>query len=318
MSVDFTVAIRTYNGAERLPEVLDQLQQQVGTQEISWEVLVVDNNSRDQTAEIVSRYAQQWRQDCPFRYVFEPQQGATYARVRAVQAANSQDLIGFLDDDNIPADNWVAEAYRFGRDRPQVGAYGGIIHAKLDQPPPPYFDQVKLFLAIYDRGPTAFQYERHAKPRRIPAGPGCVIRKQAWQDCVPQQLALQGQVDETTKVMQGPSEDLEIMYYIQNSNWEVWHNPNMEIWHHIPPKRLEREYLLRVSRASGMSTYALRMARLDAWQRSLMPVLTPLYALSDGYKALTYYVQHRHQFAEDVAKACEFESKMGRLLSPFL
>jgi hypothetical protein len=118
--------------------------------------------------------------------------------------------------------------------------------------------------------------------------------------------------------MQGPSEDLEIMYYIQNSNWEIWHNPNMEIWHHIPPKRLEREYLLRVSRASGMSTYALRMARLDAWQRSLMPVLTPLYALSDGYKALTYYVQHRHQFAEDVAKACEFESKMGRLLSPFL
>lgn len=317
MVVDFTVTICTYNGATRLPAVLDQLKKQQGTDAIQWEVLVIDNNSQDETAAVVERYQQQWRQDCPLRYEFEPKQGVSYARDRAIQAAHSQELVGFLDDDNLPAENWVIEAYRFGQEHPQAGAYGGIVHAKLDQVPPPYFEQVKILFAIYNRGPVPFRYDRAAKPRRIPAAPGSVIRKQAWQDCVPEKLLLQGR-DEANKTMLGACEDLEVMYYIQNSEWEVWHNPDMEIWHHIPARRLTQEYLLKVARTSGLSNHALRLARLHPWQKPLMKLMLPLYLFSDAYKAFSFYLKHQHQFAEDMSKVCEFESRMGRLISPFI
>lgn len=316
--MDFTVAICTYNGADRLPAVLDRLYRQTETQGIQWEVLVIDNNSYDNTKDVVLEYQQRWREDCSLRYDVESRQGVAYARSKAVQVAKSSDLIGFLDDDNWPSETWVAEAYRFGQEHPDAGAYGGIIHAQLDETPPDYFDRIKLLFAIYNRGNKPLQYHRSAKPRRIPAGPGSVIRKRAWYECMPKTLQLQGR-DEAGKTMLGSCEDLEMMYYIQNGNWEIWHNPKMAVWHHIPTRRLQRDYLLKVARTSGLSNHALRAARLHSSYRAvLMPILTPLYALSDSYKAWSYYLKHRHQFASDVVKACEFESRMGRLLSPFV
>lgn len=317
MSLDFTVAICTYNGAKLLPAVLDQLRKQVGTEGLQWEVIVVDNNSSDDSAAVVTQYIEQWRPDCQLRYVFEGRQGVSYARTRAIEEAKSRELIGFLDDDNLPDENWVLEAYRFGQEHPQAGVYGGIVHAKLDEQPPSYFDKIKLLFAIYNRGAVPFCYERSAKPRRIPAAPGSVVRKQAWRECVPPRLLLQGR-DEANKTMLGACEDLEVMYYIQNSNWEVWHNPKMEIWHHIPAKRLESQYLLKVAHTSGLSNHALRTARLHPWQRPLMMLLIPIYFLSDLYKALSYYLKYKDQLTQDISKACELESRMGRLMSPFM
>ncbi|MFB2922231.1 hormogonium polysaccharide biosynthesis glycosyltransferase HpsE [Aerosakkonema funiforme] len=314
--MDLTVAIATYNGAKRLPEVLDQLQKQVGTDGIEWEVLVVDNNSNDNTAAVISDYAKQWRPDSELRYVFEQRQGQSYARSRAVQSAKSKDLIGFLDDDNLPAENWVAEAYNFGKENPKVGAYGGIIHAKLDGNAPSYFDQIKGYLTIYDRGAIPFCYKRSAKPRRIPAAPGSVIRKQAWQECVPppEKLLIKGRDEKTMAA----GEDAEVMFYIQNSKWEVWHNPKMEIWHHIPSHRLEKTYLLKLARGYGLSNHLTRVARFYQWQRPLLNFLLPFYTFRDIIKVLSYYLQYRNAIQNDVGKACEFQSKIGQLYSPYL
>jgi glycosyltransferase involved in cell wall biosynthesis len=42
--VNLTVAICTYNGENRIVDVLEKLQSQIGTEEISWEILIIDNN----------------------------------------------------------------------------------------------------------------------------------------------------------------------------------------------------------------------------------------------------------------------------------
>lgn len=312
--MDFTIAIATYNGAQRLPEVLDALLEQAGTEGMQWEVLVVDNNSQDQTARVVEQYTQRWRPDSQLRYLFEAKQGAAYARECAVREASS-DLIGFLDDDNIPAVNWLVEAYRFGCDRPQVGAYGGKIHAKLDQPPPPYFDQVRSYLTVYDRGNELFQYQRNAKPRRIPPAPGVVIRKQAWQEVVPppEKLLVRGRDEKS--MMAG--EDAEIMFRIQNAQWEVWHNPKMEVWHHIYSHRLEQEYLLKLARGYGLSNHLVRLSRYASWQHPFLQLLIPLYTLRDSLKLFTYYWKNQKILAQDLGKACELQSKIGQLYSPY-
>ena len=71
MGVDFTVAIPTYNGEKRLPEVLERLRnscqhalRQAQRQPYRWEVIVVDNNSTDNTAKVVRSYQANWPKEC--------------------------------------------------------------------------------------------------------------------------------------------------------------------------------------------------------------------------------------------------------------
>jgi glycosyltransferase involved in cell wall biosynthesis len=316
MPIDFTVAIRTYNAEKRLPQVLDRLLTQTSTDGLRWEVLVVDNNSTDCTTAVVAEYAQRWRSDSQLRWVSEPRQGSSYARDRAMQESASNDLVGFLDDDNLPAENWVVEAYRFGQAHPHVGAYGSNIYPQFEQPPPANFNEINFLLAVHAQGEGAFQYKK-TYPRHVPVGPGCVIRKQAWQEAVPDRRRLRGR-DETWTVMAASAEDVEIMYYIQTSHWEVWHNGAMQVWHLMPPRRLEATYLLKVAQSSGLSAHACRIARLSPRMRPLMPLFTPVFLLVSAGKVVYYYLRYHRQFATNIAKACLFERQKGILLSAFL
>ncbi|HEY9617919.1 MAG TPA: hormogonium polysaccharide biosynthesis glycosyltransferase HpsE [Microcoleaceae cyanobacterium] len=315
MPIDFTVAIRTYNGATRLPKVLDQLLQQTGTAGITWEVLVVDNNSQDETATVVKHYAQHWRQDSQLKYCFEPRQGSSYARDRAMQEA-SADLVGFLDDDNIPADNWVAASYHFGQAHPHVGAYGCNIHAQLDGTPPVGFEQINYLLAIEDRGSADFPYQKK-NWRLIPSNPGTVIRKQAWQAVVPSRRRLRGR-DDSFKLRVSSAEDLEVLYYIHSSPWEIWHNAATKVWHQIPTKRLDQEYFLKLAWNFGLSAHALRIARLRPWLRPFMPLLIPVYVGFSATRLAIFYLKYRGEVTTNLNKACQLRSLQGYLISPFV
>jgi glycosyltransferase involved in cell wall biosynthesis len=305
--VDFTVAIPTYNGANRLPEVLEQLREQINTENVSWEIIVVDNNSTDGTAHVVSNYQATWVADCPLRYYFEAQQGAAFARQQAVEQARGK-FIGFLDDDNLPAPDWVAAAYAFGQAYPQAGAFGSQIHGDFESNPPEYLKSIACFLAIIDRGGQAYRHE--PKHKILPPGAGLVVRKEAWEKAVPKRLFLNHQGRKTGLA----SEDLEAVLHIQQAGWEIWYNPAMVVAHKISPWRLEKDYLVSVVRCIGLSRHHLRMLRLTSWQR---PLATLLYLLNDFLKL----VQHRLQYPEvtdsDVVVACKRQLLVSSLMSPF-
>ncbi|MEM1255199.1 MAG: glycosyltransferase, partial [Cyanobacteria bacterium P01_H01_bin.21] len=153
----FSVVICTYNGESRLPTLLDRLRSQHLPHPLTWEILIVDNNSHDQTAQCIRAYQQQWPEHIPLRYLFEPRQGLAYARRCAIRAVNSE-LIGFLDDDTLPANDWVAQAYKFGQHHPHIGAYGSAIDGRYESEPPAGFERIASCLAVIQRGDTPFQY----------------------------------------------------------------------------------------------------------------------------------------------------------------
>ena len=181
--VNFTVAIPTYNGAKRLPKLLDKLQSQSQIEQLDWEVLVVDNNSQDNTSQVIKEYQQKWSNFLSLKSVVEKRQGAAFARQRAVEAAQSE-LVGFLDDDVLPNNNWVAAAYQFGQKHPQAGAYGGQIHGDFEVDPPPNFSKIASFLAIRELGSQPQLYE----PEKLilPPSASWVVRKPVWLACDPE------------------------------------------------------------------------------------------------------------------------------------
>lgn len=302
--VDFTVVIPTYNGEHRLPEVFERLCSQMGTDAISWEILVIDNNSSDRTADIVRCLQATFPR--PVCYCLERQQGAAYARKRAIQEAQS-DLIGFLDDDNLPESDWVASAYQFSLEHPHAGAYASRIQGQFEVEPPPHYQRILPYLALTDRGTRPLQYAPHRN--LLPPSAGLVVRKQAWLTSIPAHTVLGGRT--TGNMLTG--EDLEVLSYIQRSGWEIWYNPAMKVTHKIPTWRLEREYLILFFRGIGLSRYVTRMVKVNPYRRL---ILTLAYMVNDLRKIVVHLLKYHAQFKTNLAAACELELLIGSLLSP--
>ncbi|GAA6615693.1 hormogonium polysaccharide biosynthesis glycosyltransferase HpsE [Scytonema sp. NUACC26] len=306
-SLDFTVAIPTYNGASRLPELLERLQNQCNVENISWEVIIIDNNSTDDTANLIKNYQNNWQYLYSLNYYFEAQQGAGYARKRAVKEAKGK-LIGFLDDDNFPVLNWVARAYTFAQKHPLAGAFSSQIHPEWEVEPPENFQRIAPFLAITERGDIPLLYEKHKK--LLPPSAGLVVRKQAWLESVPSQTILTGRVTGNTLT----GEDIEILSYIQKRGWEIWYNPEMEIYHRIPNWRLQKEYLIPFFRGIGLSRYVTRMITIKTW---LKPLFFLAYIINDLRKILLHLLKYRWQVQQDLVAACELQLFISSLFSPF-
>jgi glycosyltransferase involved in cell wall biosynthesis len=305
-SLDFTVAIPTYNGESRLPELLERLRNQLYTETFTWEIIVVDNNSTDNTADVVKSYQACWQCPYPLKYCFEVKQGAAYARKFAVVEAKGK-FIGFLDDDNYPISNWVALAYAFGQKYPKAGAYGSQIHPDWEVEPPKDFQRLTPFLAITERGDLPLLYEPHKK--LLPPSAGLVVRRQAWLDSIPNQMILTGRVSNNTLT----SEDLEMLSYIQKSGWEIWYNPKMEISHKIPSWRLQKEYLIPFFRGIGLSRYVTRMVNIEPWAR---PLALFAYILNDLRKIVFHFIRYGLHDKYNLVAACERQLFLSSLISP--
>jgi len=283
MTLALTVAIPTYNGADRLPIVLESLCAQVGAEAIDWDIWVIDNNSTDRTLAVVRDFQ---ARSPRIHLEQEPVQGAAFARQRAIERARG-DWVAFLDDDTVPDADWVAQVWDFARgdwvDRELVGAFGGRILPVLDGPEPAGFDRIRSLFAIVDRGDRPFVYEPHRG--LLPPSAGLVVRRSAWLAVVPRRLILGGRTGSTWLT----SEDLEALVYVQRSGYRVAYCPTMRISHQIPTRRLTADYLTPFARGIGWSRYVVRMLRVD---RSHRAIATLAYGLSDLRRLVRWLARH--------------------------
>lgn len=307
MPKQLTVVIPTYNGEKRLSSVLDQLKLQTFTKNISWEIIVIDNNSTDNTGQLIKQYQQNWQYDYKLKYFREEKQGAAFARQKGVKESNSP-LIGFLDDDNIPAVNWVEAAYDFAQQHPQAGAFGSLITGEFEIEPPPNFDRIKAFLALTDRGNRPRLYNPRLK--YLPPSAGLVIRKKAWLEAVPEKCILSGRIPGSMLT----GEDLEVLAHIQTKGWEIWYNPEMKIIHKIPAFRLSREYLIPFMGGIGLSRYVTRMVGVKFY---LKPFWLLAYFFNDLKKILFQFLKYGLFLKNDLVAACEMELYIKSLISFF-
>ena len=217
-------------------------------------------------------------------------------------------MIGFLDDDNIPAQNWVAAAYEFAEKYPKAGAYASQIHGDFTGELPPNFNRIKPFFAITERGKKPLLYK--PKSKVIPPSAGLVVRRKAWLESVPKHCILSGR--KPGSMLTG--EDTETISYIQQAGWEIWYNPAMEVIHKIPKYRLEKDYLISFFRGIGLSRYVTRMLGVKPWLKSLVLLC---YTVNDIRKILHHLLKYNLKLRTDVVAACELELYINSLVSPF-
>jgi glycosyltransferase involved in cell wall biosynthesis len=127
-----SIVIATYNRATLLRETLRSvLDQRPGT--VPFEVIVVDNNSADDTAAVIR--SMQAPAGSTLRYVRETQQGNAYARNTGIRHSNGS-IIAFTDDDVTVSPDWVQGIVESFRANPTSGFVGGPVLPVWEERPP--------------------------------------------------------------------------------------------------------------------------------------------------------------------------------------
>jgi glycosyltransferase involved in cell wall biosynthesis len=149
--MDASVVVCTYNRSGSLKRTLDSLREQQVREDIDWEVLIVDNNSRDDTRSVVDAFARTFPRA---RYTHESKQGLSYARNHGISLAQGK-IILFTDDDVAPAPTWIQRILD-GMSAFNCDACGGFIAPVWESSPPAWLtSRFHGFLAIRaDRGDT--------------------------------------------------------------------------------------------------------------------------------------------------------------------
>ena len=219
----------------------------------SWETLLIDNASASFPAGADYR-------DCApsnIRVMHESRHGLTSARLAGIRASRGS-IIVLVDDDNVLAPGYVAEAARlFARDA-RLGAAGGKSLPVFESPPAPWQLEFLSLLAVRDLGEAellaaSFRPDGSAQkqyPLCAPIGAGMVLRREAalaWAEGVerdPNRLRL----DRTgPDLVSGGDND--IVMTVLEHGWSVGYFPSLTLSHMIPSARLDPRYLARLNRA---------------------------------------------------------------------
>lgn len=104
MVTTVSIVIPTYNRAELLRQALQSTQQLNTVDDVSAEVIVIDNSSTDHTREVLNRFAD--ARTIPVRRLIEARRGLNYCRNLAILNSVADWLI-YLDDDVLLDCDWL-------------------------------------------------------------------------------------------------------------------------------------------------------------------------------------------------------------------
>lgn len=244
-----TVAIPTYNRAPLLRQTLEGLARQ-DFPEAEFEVLVIDNNSRDDTAAVVRSFA--GARPAP-RHVLETAQGLDHARNRAIAEARGE-IVLFGDDDILTEPDWISRMVApFAEDRGhRVGAVGGEVVPVFPDGLPAWLEGAHRPLRFRpDAGPL--------EAGQTPMGANLAFRRRVFAE----HGLFHTDLDRQGARLFGGG-DGEMIRRLRSAGLHIWFQPAAAVRHQIPASRLTFSYAARHAFDSARSRVADRAGRPGA------------------------------------------------------
>jgi glucosyl-dolichyl phosphate glucuronosyltransferase len=281
-----TTILCTYNRCQSLSKALESVAASELPKAAEWEVLVVDNNSSDQTREVVGDFCR--RYPGRFRYMFEPQQGKSHALNAGIREAQGE-VLAFTDDDVTVEPMWLQNLTAALCCGEWAGTGGRVLPERTFSLPRwlPLEERYALGpLAMFDLGPAA---GRLTEP---PFGNNMAFQKKMFDKYGGFRTYL------------GPcpgseirGEDTEFGGRLLAAGEQLRYEPSAVVYHSVPENRLQKKYFqawwfdkaradIRASGISpdttwfvvGIPLYTVR--RLAVWALRWMVAVAPSYRFS--------------------------------------
>jgi glycosyltransferase involved in cell wall biosynthesis len=236
-----SIIICSYNRASYISDALTSLYGQSSGLD-DFEVIIVDNNSIDNTKEV---YAQ-WRQtntNGQFTFISETKQGASFARNTGAAIAKGE-WVCFMDDDAVATTDYVKNIIKHIQDQPFIVGFGGRIIPKYIPAEPKWMSYyVSSLVGNFDYAPTACAFENG----KYPLESNMIVKKSVYDQIGGFNVNLPGVVG-TLRI---GGEGKELFYKIIALGHTIYYDPSICVHHVVEVKKLTSEYMYRVASGIG-------------------------------------------------------------------
>ncbi|MBC7913686.1 MAG: glycosyltransferase family 2 protein [Pyrinomonadaceae bacterium] len=237
MELGVSVIICCYNSAGRLPETIKHLAEQQVPSRIPWEVIVINNASKDDTANLAF---EEWSKynlaDVNFTVEDQPIPGLIHARKKGIEIARYEYLL-FCDDDNWLNAHYISTAFTIMNSDKLIGVLGGCGIVEAEQPVHLSEDLLKQT--------TVSGAQSWALTDHWVYGAGALYRKSILVS-----LTNKGWEQITTgrtgsKLVSG--EDVEICFMIYLSGYKIIADDRLTFKHFVPLKRQSTAFIIHMA-----------------------------------------------------------------------
>lgn len=226
---DVSIVVCTYNRADMLGNALESLNKLVTDASFTYEVIVVDNASSDNTCVVADAAAAQYHQG-RLRCVTEERQGVAFARNRGIQEARGE-WIAFFDDDQLANPQWIHRLRQLAERRGAL-CVGGAVHLKL----PAGNNRPLAPLCRMLLGEAVVDVEKRYDPKFTPGTGNLMIHRTVFSQI--------GLFDES---LNQRGEDTDLFLRMHAAGIEAWYSPLAVVHHVITNERLDDHYLISLS-----------------------------------------------------------------------
>ena len=249
----FSVIIATYNRADELPRTLESLKQLESHD--AWEVIIVDNNSSDNTREVVLERVDSF--PVPLRYIMEKEQGRSAALNAGIRTAKGE-ILAITDDDVRVDSQWLLNAER-ALTRLNCDYLGGkalpIWGGELPEWLPNRGGKHWGVIALLDYGPEPLEFGE----QQVPLGVNTVFKRECFERA--------GLWDNSIGRKAGTLLGQEVREWSQRARaagLRGYYSPDLIVHHVIPGDRLTKKYFRKWFYWHGISRAILyQNKRLD-------------------------------------------------------
>lgn len=281
-----TAVVCTYNGAERLEEVLGALEAQSFVSGASVFVIVVDNNSTDDTYLKANTLAAE--SAIPIEVHRETRQGKRFALELAMSKVRTN-YTAIIDDDNVVPSDYCKRVYeRFELDA-DIGFIGVATELLSDCAPPSWWSREASNYAVGRQAPRSGYLDELGKYSVW--GAGMAFRTKIWNQAYSHYISkLAGR--NAVNLVAG--EDSELCLLAVLLGYRGYVENDLVVGHRMPPGRLTEAYLIRLCWSLGCGVIENQIL-LDEWivRSGKLNILTFALRRTPKFSRLYYWLRIR-------------------------
>jgi len=257
--MSISVILCTCNRCESLAKTLESLAVSALPDAVEWEVLVVDNNSSDQTRDVVEEF--RGRYPGRFRYLFVPNPGKSYALNAGIREARGR-ILAFVDDDVTVEPTWLQNLTAPLREG-EWGGVGGrtLLEQTFSRPrwlalDGPY-SMGGVLAALFDLGDKPCELEE------APYGANMAFQKKMFEKYGGFRTDLG---PSPNREIPRPNEDTEFGRRLMKAGERLWYEPSAVVRHPVSASRLKKKYFLTWWLDYGRAQIRERGKRPPVWR----------------------------------------------------
>ncbi|MDR1974132.1 MAG: glycosyltransferase [Bacteroidales bacterium] len=240
---NISLIISTYNRDKFIYECLKCIAIS-GESSVSYEIVLVNNNSTDSTESECERFAADFPQ-VPFKYFIETQQGLSFARNRGINEAKG-DVLVFLDDDAMVCQNYLALLQKCLNEYADTVAFGGKIKPRFENGVTPKWLSKWTYslVSAIDMGDKV----RLFRGNKYPIGANMGFRRATLESAG----AFNTELGRAGKNLMA-GEEKDIFNRIKVAGGNIYYFPEIEVEHVIPPNRTTYSFIAKMGIGIGKS-----------------------------------------------------------------